>query len=539
MTHTEIFDTTLRDGPQGLHISLSKEDHIKLFKELDNFGVDYIELGWPANASNVDHSMIDVFKECVPLAKKSRVVAFGSTSKASNLANDRKIQSLVETGAGTACIFGKSWLEHVERDLQITPNENLEVISRSIDFLRRNSMEVFYDAEHFFDGYKEHPEYALQTLLRAEQAGATRLILCDTNGGSTPEQVREITSQVFKMVNTSLGIHTHNDRGQAVANAMACLKYVKQVQGTMHGRGERAGNMSLAAFIGNIVEESYKLGRENPNLIGKIDSKKLKHIYEVSCFLSGIEPDETEPYVGDAAFVHKGGVHQNAVGKGGGHLYEHVPPELFGNRRIFPLNTLGGKSSVALVASQFGYTFDKRDPNLEGKVDALFAELKKYENEGYRLGTLFAEQFLLIEKYFGGMKPFFVLDMNNYHIEIGRKNGVERSSFWCPVRIDGELFVASKEVEGGPIDAADKAINETVSKKYPGAGELRLIDYHVSLARRNAEESTVRNLIYFENGEEFKTVGVSENIIEAGVEALVKGLQYHLWRTYKGRNAKL
>jgi len=532
----EIYDTTLRDGAQALGVSITQENHIALCKELDEFGVDYIELGWPVNMAN-NTELIDIFKICKPLVKRAKIVAFGSTTTAKNPADDKKISSLIDSGADYTCIFGKTHPDNIRDELKISLEDNLNVIKRSINFLKSHNKHVFYDAEHFFDGFISNKNYALATLLIAAKSGAERLILCDTKGANTPKKIKEITELTYnflkeKGVSAKLGVHLHGDRGLELGAALELLPYISQVQGTMHGRGERSGNMSLVSFIANMILEGYHFPNINP--------KNLKAIYESSCFASGLEPDETAPFVGDAAFAHKGGVHQGAVGKNKS-LYEHISPETFGNQRILPLNTLGGRSSIIHVASQFGYALKKNDPTLEDKVNALFTELKFLENQGYRLDSLKAEQFLLIEKYFGQMPSLFELDLGNLEIKDGKTNGKKYSLFRCPIKIGEEIKIIEKESNNGPIDAVNKALRETLFKKYHLSPNLNLADYHVGIARRGrmGEESTVRTLIYFTNDIPFKTVGVSSDILESGIIALTKAYQYHIWKELKPRNLHL
>ncbi|MBU3907254.1 MAG: citramalate synthase [Nanoarchaeota archaeon] len=520
----EIYDCTPREGEQAAEASFSLEDRISLFKLLDNFGADYVELGWPLASADISKS----FKECMKLEKKSKIIAFGSTSIKENPDEDPNLNSIVESGAEYACIFGKTWLEHIANQLRITPEENLLRIKKSVTFLKDKEIKVFYDAEHFFDGFKDNKYYSLETLKAASDAGAERLVLCDTNGGSFPQEAETIVKQTREFLNlykikTGLGVHFHNDRGLALPNTLISLPYIVQVQGTMGGIGERVGNLDFSNFL----PVYQKLGGElNVNL------KKLKEVNEEVCRLSGLEMPENKSFVGNLAFAHKGGVHIDAVRKGGGRLYEHANPEDYGNKRIILLNTLGGSSGVISVAEQFGYRLDKKDPEMQRKITELFLELKELESRGYRVGAIPAEQFLLVEKYFGNLENLF--EIEKWKVETGRTNGKEESEFYVKMKINGGSYEENLRIGGGPVDAAYKTISMLLSKRYPEMSKLQLTDFHVGIARRMKEESSVRTKISFQGNERFQIVGVDNNIIESALEALTKGFRYHINRTRRG-----
>jgi 2-isopropylmalate synthase len=518
----EIYDCTLREGEQAAGASFSFENRIELFKKLDKFGVDFIELGWP----HASKEIFDAFEKCKKIAKKSKIAAFGSTSINSEVEKDENLKSIIKCGTEYACIFGKTSLEHVKKQLKIAPEENLRKIKESILFLRKNNINVFYDAEHYFDGFKENKEYALQTLIEASIAGAERLILCDTNGGSLPKEAEKIIKETReflknKKINACLGVHFHNDCDLAVANTLVCLPYINQVQGTINGIGERVGNLDFSSFLPIYTK---KLNKKL-----NFDLKELKELNEEAYKLSGIEISEKKPFVGETAFAHKGGIHIDANNKGAS--YEHVSPEDFGNRSLTILNTLGGKSAVISVAEEFGYNLDKKDSKTIEKINKLFEELKEYENKGYRMGTIKAEQFLLIEKYFGNLKEFFKI--LEWEIKTSYNNGEEESIFSVECRFDnGEVVEEELETSGGPIDAAYKTLKNLIRKKYSEINELELIDFHVSIARCEKEESSVRTKITFKDKEEFEIAGVDSNIIQSAIEAIEKGFRYWLNKKY-------
>jgi len=522
MTKLELYDCTLREGEQAAGASFSLENRVELFQLLDDFGFDFIELGWPIASVDIAKS----FELCRNVRKRAKITAFGSTSIAPNVEEDKNLRSVIQSRADYACIFGKTSAEQVEKQLRITIQENLDRIFRSVQFLSK-AMPVFYDAEHYFDGFKQNKDYALQTLLSAFSGGAERLVLCDTNGGILPFEAEEIIRTTRKFLDSrgikvGLGVHFHDDCGLALANAISSLSYVTQVQGTINGMGERVGNLNFSEFIPVYVSKLHK-----PS---EVKLKNIKEVNEKAFRLAGVDIPEARPFVGDSAFAHKGGVHIDATNKGA-RGYEHENPEDFGNKRIVLLNTLGGTAGVIAVANRFGYNLDKRDPEVVSRVEKLFAELKDLEQRGYRLGALEAEQFLLIEKHFGNLREFFNLESYNANTEKSSDREVTTFSgryFFGKERVSDVI-----SVNGGPIDAAFKSLKNVLSGRYPRIGGLKLADYHAGIARSSAEESTMRTVVYFSDGEDFKTVGVDSNIIESGVAALRKGFNFYLNKIYK------
>ncbi|MEK6757602.1 MAG: alpha-isopropylmalate synthase regulatory domain-containing protein [Nanoarchaeota archaeon] len=522
MNNLEIYDTTLREGEQAAGASFNIDDRVKVCKKLDDLGVDYIEVGWPFASKETFES----FKPCMNATKNAEVVAFGSTSIDKIVEDDGNLKSLIDCGASIACIFGKTHPEHVEKQLKITLQENLKRITDSSAFLIKNNVKVFYDAEHYFDSFKLNKNYAIFTLASALKGGAERLILCDTNGGTLPNEAESIVKETKNRLENfgtrfELGLHFHDDSGLALANTLACLPYARQVQGTINGIGERVGNLNLSEFLPIYMK---KMGnKRNTNL------KLLKKINEDIFRIAGIDIPESRAFVGDTAFAHKGGVHTDATLKG--LSYEHEIPEEFGNKRTILLNTLGGRACVTSVAKEFGYELNKTNPETISKIESLFEELKSLEERGYRMGAVKAEKYLLIEKYFGDLEEFCKIE--EWEVNTKYMRGKERSTFKMNYELNGELFRKVETVDGGPVDAAYKTIKAALKTQYQEIGNLKLKDFHVNIAKSRGEESSVRTIVYFNDGEEFETIGVDPNIIQSAVEALEKGFRYYLNRQPK------
>ena len=516
----KLFDTTLRDGLQYPGANMSLSDKIKTFGEIDNLGVDFIEVGWPASP-NFDQ---ELFVECKKIRKNAKIVAFGSTSIDTDPKKDRNLESVLNSGADYACIFGKTWLVHVEKQLHSTPEENLRKISESVGFLVKNGMEVIYDAEHYFDGFKENEEYAIKTLESAAKAGAKYLVFCDTRGGTLTHEVVEIIKKTkFELekrgIKTKLGTHFHDDSGLAVSNALYSAEYVDMIQGTINGMGERVGNLNLITFAANWT---YKMGGDT-----KLDFKGSKKVSEEVWRMAGLQAPGNLPFVGENAFAHKGGVHIDAVKKGAS--YEHVNAEDFGNSRLLLLTSLGGRGSISEVAQRHGYNHDKKNPEFIEKANKLFNRLKHLEEKGYRIEALAAEQFLLIEEFFGNLGKFFEFNETEISTKFGG-NDKESSKAQINGRIENKNLKNSREIYGGPVHALYQALSESLVSTYPMLKNLKIHDFHVDLARYHGVQSTVRVPITFSDGENFTVVGVSDNIIRASREAIEKGFRYYLQR---------
>lgn len=507
----EIYDCTLREGEQTAGVSFSVADRLKIAKMLDVVGVDYIELGWP-----VLKEAMKAFHAIKKLQLKVKVVAFGSTSLSRNAKEDKNLKSIVETGTKYACIFGKSWLEHVKKQLHISAEENLRKISDSIRFLEDNSLEVFYDAEHYFDAFKSNKYYALETLKTAAEAGASRIILCDTNGGIMYNEVASVIKDTIKEIGekVKLGVHFHHDSGLSLTNSLEALPYVQQIQVTVNGIGERVGNTDLCE-LAPILKFKKKL-----NI--KIKIEELKKLSDLVYEVSNLPHQIRQPFVRQRAFTHKGGVHIDATLKGAS--YEHVKPEALGMNHELILSSIGGAACVISAAKKFGYNLDKNNPKIRTKIIKLLEELSKIEKKGYDLGNLSAEQYLLIEKYFGDLKEYFII--KEWKVKTEKRS----SECYIKISLNGKDSELIKQILGGPVDALYKTISEILSYSYPKVGYVKLVDYKVRIARQNGVESSVRTRIDFFDSERFSTAGVSKNIIESSLEALQKGFNYYLNR---------
>jgi len=512
----KLFDTTLRDGSQSANVNFSVRDKIEIVKALDDFGVDYIELGWPgSNAKDMD-----VFLEAAKLKlKNSEIVAFGSTRRLNVKANeDGNLKAILKSKAKVACIFGKTWLEHVEMQLKTGPKENLDAISDSIRFLKENGLEVVYDLEHFFDGFKDNKEYALSCLKEAALAGADCLVLCDTNGGTLVKEVEDILKEVNNFLkkeklNVKLGVHFHNDSGVGVANSLVSMNYdVSMVQGTVNGFGERAGNADLCQITPNLMlKKKIKLG---------VKLGELTALSDLVYTLANIKPNKSQPYVGKHAFLHKGGVHVDALMKGAS--YEHINAALVGSERDIVLSDLSGKANIVEVLKKFKVKVSKDDVRVKKMLD----EVEKLEKKGYDIGSLPAEQFLLKERFFGSKGDVFSID--TWKILSEQKN-CEFSECILTGKVDGKSVEVVAPVKGGPVDAVYSALKKMIGSLHNEIENVSLVNYKVMIAEDKGAESSVRVYIEFKNdGEEWGNVGVSTNILEASLEAIEKGFRYFL-----------
>ena len=512
----EIYDTTLRDGAQAEDVSFSAEDKVRVAQKLDELGVHYIEGGWPgANPKDIEFFRI---MKTTPL-KHASVIAFGSTRKASNSVHkDQNLKALLAAETKTITLFGKTWSLHVTDALGISLAKNLELIGDSIAHLKSKGRRVFYDAEHFFDGYKTNPEYALNTIRKAVAAGAERVILCDTNGGAMPWEIRAICEVVRQEIKVPLGIHAHNDCEMAVANSLVAIETgIVQVQGTINGIGERCGNANLCSIIPNL-----ELKMRRPAL-----GERLSHLKDVSGFVTEIAnlmPNKHQPYVGDSAFAHKGGVHIHAVLKNA-LTYEHVDPKRVGNRQRVLVSDYAGRSGLLDKIEAYGIKLPKN----HAKVQELIDTLKERENEGYQFEGAEGSFELLMRKAMGTHKPAFQLLGFRVIVEKKQEDGAPLSEATVMVKVGG-VVEHTAAVGAGPVNALDHALRKSLEKFYPQLQEVKLLDYKVRvLAANKGTESKVRVLI--ESGDhkdKWGTVGVSENIIEATWQALADSIEYKL-----------
>jgi len=524
----EIYDTTLRDGAQLEGISLTVDDKLRIAEQLDNLGVHYIEGGWPG-ANPKDVEFFERAQKELSL-KQSRLVAFGSTRRVNgNAESDPTLANLVSAGTSTVCIVGKSWDYHVTEALRTSLDEGVAMVADSIKFLKDQGLEVFFDAEHFFDGYKANPEFALRVLQGASDAGADCLVLCDTNGGSLPFQIEETVSEVVSQLGTSIGVHLHNDTGCGVANAMAgVMAGATQVQGTINGYGERVGNCDLVPIIANL---SLKLGVKTlPDECMEKLTSVAHHVAELVNFSS----DPQQPYVGSGAFAHKAGLHVSAISRRPD-AYEHIDPNLVGNGTRFLVSEMSGKSTIELRAQQLGLEIGGETLN------EVVETLKDLEYRGYHFEAADASLELLLRASTGWEQDFFQLQ--SFSVNVGHLSG-SGSRAWNDVAVevdteanvsidvDGETVEASGK-GNGPVNALDAALREALETRYPALGKLRLTDFKVRVLETSKGTGAItRVLLDTTNGEQtWTTIGVSENIIEASWQALVDSIVYGLMNT--------
>ncbi|MEL0065019.1 MAG: citramalate synthase [Gammaproteobacteria bacterium] len=516
----EIYDTTLRDGNQGEGVNLSLADKLDITLELDAMGIDFIEGGWPGS----NPKDIEYFQKVRSLElQHSQVVAFGSTHRAdAEPSDDFFLQNLVESAADITCIFGKTWDLHVEQALRISAERNLEMIEGSIAFLREaTGKPVFYDAEHFFDGFKSDPGYALATISAAVEGGASRVILCDTNGGVMPHELAQAVRELRKEVpGVKLGIHVHNDGGLAVANTLRAIEEgVVQVHGTINGIGERCGNVDLTSILGNL---ELKMGYEcvpEGNLGGLTNLSRKVWEY------LGIQGPTGQPFVGPSAFAHKGGVHVSAVQRNP-ETYEHIDPELVGNSRKVLISDLAGGSNLKAKLSN-------RYPELEhsGAVKDILNEVQDREHAGYSFENADGSFDLLVRRHIGKYRPLF--EPVYYRIyspsneEHSDSDGLIEAS--VKIEIDGHIELCAAE-GNGPVDALNQALRKSLIEKFPVLNDLHLSDYSVKVVN-STEETAAKVRVHLEHtfqGEAYGTVGVNVDVIKASWNALVEAYQYAL-----------
>ncbi|MFB3895293.1 MAG: citramalate synthase [bacterium] len=515
MQSIKIYDTTLRDGQQAEGITYSLVDKLRIAQKLDEFGVHYIEGGWPG--SNPKDAGFFTRIKNIPL-KTAKIAAFGSTRHAKNTAaTDPNIVALLKAETPVVTIFGKSWDLHVRDALRVTPKENLDMIYDSVSYLKKQGREVIYDAEHFFDGYKSNPQYAIKTLQAASEAGAEVLALCDTNGGTMPGELAEIIRKTKQAISTPLGIHVHNDSGLAVANSLVAVEEgAVQVQGTINGFGERCGNADLSAIIPNLVLK-YD--------ISCIPKDNLKMITEVSRFVAetaNMVPNDKQPYVGYSAFAHKAGIHVSAIQRNP-ETYEHTKPELVGNIRRVLVSDQAGKSNVFFKTAELGIALDKATPEAKEIVNRI----KELESLGYEFEAADGTFELLVKKAVGKHRSFFNLE--GFRVIVEKRGNRIVSEATIKVRVDDQFEHTAAEGDG-PVDALDHALRKALMGFYPQLKKVRLTDYKVRvLDAKSGTGAKVRVLIESTDGKnEWGTVGISENILEASWLALVDSIEYQL-----------
>lgn len=511
-----IFDSTLRDGAQAQGISFTVDDKLKIVDKLDRVGIDYIEAGNPGSNPK-DLEFFDRVKNMN--LKTSRLIAFGSTRRANcDVAGDANVKSLLKAETDAITIFGKSWDFHVTGILRTTLDENLRMIYDTVDFFKKHNKEVVFDAEHFFDGYKANPDYAIKTLEAAANAGAGCLCLCDTNGSCFTQDIYNITKLVVDKFKVIIGIHCHNDTGMAVANSvMAVQAGAAQVQGTFNGIGERCGNANLCTIIPNI---QLKLG------FSCIPEGNMSDFTLAARFVSevaNIALDDREPYVGNNAFAHKGGMHIDAVNKNPV-SYEHINPETVGNSRRILMSEVSGRSTIINRINEVDPAITKDSPETKLIIDRL----KELEHEGYQFEGAETSFELIIRKALGKHRTFF--ELKEFKVVVNEP-AIENlnSTAMIKIMVDGQAEITAAEGDG-PVNALDNAIRKALEKFYPELNEMHLSDYKVRvLDSTSATAAKVRVLIESTDGEEiWNTIGVSTDIIEASWKALVDSIEYKL-----------
>ncbi len=526
--HIEIYDTTLRDGCQAEDIAFTVEDKLRIAERLDDFGIRYIEGGWPGSNPR-DVAFFEAAKKLH--LKHAQITAFGSTRRAGvKASDDTNLNMLLQAETPGVTIFGKTWELHVRDDLRISKKQNLEVIHDSIAFLKRRRDIVTFDAEHFFDGYADDAEFALECCRTAADAGADLICPCDTNGGRLPHGIAAAVDALRAAVATPLGIHCHNDSELAVANSLIAVEHgAVQVQGTINGFGERCGNVNLCSVIANLqLKMGYKV----------VSAAQLRHLRELSHFvfeLANLEPNKRQAFVGMSAFAHKGGIHVAAVQKNP-QTYEHIPPELVGNRQRVLVSDLSGRSNILYKANEFGLDVDELKP----AVRHVLAEVKELESRGFQFEGAEASFELLMQKGLNGKVRHFRLI--GFRVIDEKRKEDEPPLSEATIMIegpDGEIEHTAAQ-GNGPVNALDCALRKALVKFYPQIAEVQLLDYKVRvLGGGEGTAAMVRVLIESGDGHDrWGTVGVSPNVIEASWQALVDSIDYKLYKDQKRHRSK-
>lgn len=516
MKNIIVLDSTLRDGAQGHGISFTVEDKLKIVERLDRLGVKYIEAGNPGSNPK-DLEFFDRIKRIK--FKNSKIIAFGSTRRVNcAVGEDANVKSLLKADTPAVTIFGKSWDFHVRDIIKTTLDENLKMIYDTIHFFKNKGKEVVFDAEHFFDGYKANSEYALKTLQAAYDAGADCLCLCETNGGAFPQEVYDITQEIVKCFETTIGIHCHNDGGMAVANTiMAVQAGASHIQGTINGFGERCGNANLCTIIPNL---QLKLG------CSCIHEDNIKNLTSTAIYISEIANvvfEETDPYVGSVAFAHKGGMHIDAVNKNPV-SYEHIEPDVVGNHRRILMSEVSGRSTLLNRINEVDPTLTKDSQETKEIID----KLKELEYEGYQYESAESSFELVIRKVLGRYHPFF--DLKEFKVIVNEPslNNVN-SSAMIKVSVGDQEEITAAEGDG-PVNALDNALRKALTRFYPEIREMKLTDFKVRvLDSASATAAKVRVLIESTDGKAiWTTIGVSTDVIDASWKALVDSVEYKL-----------
>ncbi len=520
MRAIQIYDTTLRDGTQHEGISLSLEDKLQITQRLDEMGFDYVEGGYPlSNDKDVEY-----FRRAQRLSlNHTKVCAFGMTRRRGvEAAQDPGMQALIGSGAPVCTVVGKTWDFHATEVLRVSLEENVEMIADSVAFLINAGREVIYDAEHFFDGWKANAEFAGKTLLAAAQAGAQLIVLCDTNGGSMPEEIVagvQAAQEALRDTNVQVGIHCHNDCELAVANSLAAVDAgAVQVQGTINGFGERCGNVDLISVLANLA-----IKKQGYQVLG---GTNLEHLTELSRFVyetANLHLRNHQPFVGQSAFAHKGGMHVHAIARAT-ESYEHMNPHQVGNERRILVSELSGRSNIIALTTKHHIEHDRET------MDTILSRVVELENRGYQFEAAGASFDLLVKQCAGTFQPHF--DRIKYHVEVGAgEDGEILTEATIKIRVDGQVLHEVAEGDG-PVNALDAALRKALHRKFPGLAQMRLVDYRVRAV--NSEAGTAARIrVMIESGDEsdvWGTIGVSENIIEASWLALIDSIEYKLYK---------
>lgn len=513
--HIDIYDTTLRDGSQGEGINFSAVDKLRIADKLDAFGVHFIEGGWPGS----NPKDMEFFKQAATRKwRQAKIAAFSMTRrKGMAVENDELMHQVLASKAPVATIVGKSWLLHVLEVLRARPDENLAMIADTVRYLRDQGLRVIYDAEHAFDGYKDNPEYALATWAAAEKAGAECIVLCDTNGGCLPGEIRQVVEAARGRLTAPIGIHTHNDCGLGVANGLAAIEAgATHIQGTINGYGERTGNCNLISVIPLL---QFKMGR--PSLPAK-SMPKLKELSEFVDEIANVRHDPRQPWVGQTAFAHKGGMHVHAIDRVA-RSYEHINPEAVGNQRRVLVSDMSGRTNILMKAAELGFNLQADAP----ETRAITAEVKRLEAQGYEYEAAEASLALLIGKTLAKRDLPFAVD--GYHVSIRAHGGNSVCEATVKVRVGDQT--AHTVAEGdGPVNALDGALRQALVNFFPVLKKVQLTDYKVRILDGVAGTAArTRVLITSTDGKrDWGTVGVNENIITASLQALVDSIEYVL-----------
>ena len=511
-----IYDTTLRDGAAREGLTFSLEDKLKILKHLDDFGIHYVEGGYPASNPK-DQEFFDAASHLK--LETAKLVAFGSTRRALvSASRDKEMRALVRSGVKSVCIVGKSWDFHVETALRTSLDENLFMIEESVKYLKKKELEVIFDAEHFFDAFKENPRYALKTVEAAAGAGADWVVLCDTNGGTLPHEVDGIVKDVGEKIPVPLGIHAHNDCECAVANTLTAVrKGARMVHGTINGYGERCGNANLCSVIPDLV---LKMN------VDCLSRERLSGMAELAHYVSEVSnmtPDAHQPFVGFSAFAHKGGIHASAVTREA-RTYEHIRPDLVGNIQRVVVSELSGKSTLIMKAKEMDIDLGESSD----KLSEILKNIKQLEHVGYQFEAADGSFEILVRKSLGTHKQFFRLESFRVIME-KREDGKVMTEATVKIHVGGRRLIATAE-GNGPVNALDRAIRLAIVRSFPAIKDIELTDYKVRvLDEKKGTAAVTRVLIETSDGEKtWGTIGVNENIIEASWEALVDSIEYGL-----------